>query len=84
MECPFLSLQIQSSRQSSAPRHDGDGNVDGGSGGDGDGDDGGDVCDDIVGEGGDGDGGTDLYFLRDKIKNSEGVCLLLLHAWKAQ
>jgi len=66
---------------------DGDGNVDGGSGGDGDGDDiVGDVCDDIVGEGG--DGGTDLYFLRDKIKNSEGVekvqgCLLLLHAWKA-
>ena len=65
---------------------DGDGNVDGvGEGGDVD--DGGDVCDDIVGDGG-GDGGTDLYFLRDKIKNSEGVekvqgCLLLLHAWKA-
>ena len=66
---------------------DGDRNVDGGSGGD---DDGGDVCEDIVdvvGDGGD-DGGTDLYFLRNKIKDSEGAekvhgCLLLLHGWNA-
>ena len=56
----------------------GDGNVDGdiGCSGDGGDDDGG------------GDGGTDLYFIREKIKNSEGVekvqgCLLLLQAWKA-
>ena len=57
------------------------GGIDGG----GDGDDGG------IG-GGDGDDGddgeTDLHFLREKIKNSEGVekvqgCLILLRAWKA-
>ena len=62
---------------------DGDRNVDGGSGGD---DDGGDVCEDIVDVVG--DGGTDLLFLRNKIKNSEGAekvhgCLLLLHGWNA-
>jgi len=61
--------------------------------GDGDGDGGGDGDDGGIG-GGNVDCGagevseTDLHFLRDKIKNSEGVekvqgCLLLLRAWKA-